>query len=104
MATNKPKNKALNKAVDRLVDAVMSHVEDGYDNPLLPFGAYVEKTKLEVQDDIKAFRMRMRKGYIAILQAIRDKKDISEDDKKKLIHNLLSQQINTLHGDFRIMP
>ncbi len=94
----------LNKAVDGLVEAVMKNVEEGYDNPLMPFDKYVEKTKLETEQDVKEFRMRLRKGYIAILQALMKKKDIKKEDKETLLKHLASKHINTIQGDFRIYP
>lgn len=94
----------LDKAVDQLVDSVMKNLEEGYDNPMLPFEIYVERTKMEVEHDVKEFRMRLRKGYLAILYALRDKKGMSKDQKKKIVKDILSNQINTLSGDYRIEP
>ncbi|MFT4554142.1 MAG: hypothetical protein ACI9S8_002788 [Chlamydiales bacterium] len=94
----------LDKAVDQLVDSVMKNLEEGYDNPMLPFALYVERTKMEVEHDVKEFRMRLRKGYLAILYALRDKKGMSKEQKKKIVKDILSNQINTLSGEYRIDP
>lgn len=100
----KVKSGPLDKAVNQFVDAVMKNVEEGYDNPLLPFDSYVEKTKLEVKKDVMEFRLRLRKGYLALLYAIRDKKGLSKEEKKDLVREILTRQVNHLSGDFRIYP
>jgi hypothetical protein len=94
----------LDKTVDGLVDAVMQSVEEGYDNPLMPFDRYVERAKLDAEKDVKEFRMRLRKGYIAILEALLNKKGIKKEDKEELLKKLASRHINTIQGDFRIYP
>jgi hypothetical protein len=80
----------LDKAVSQLVEAVLKSVEEGKKNPMLPFEVYLERIQLETQDDAKEFRLRLRKGYLAILNAIRNKKDMSQDDKKEIVKNILS--------------
>lgn len=102
--TKKEKGTDLDRAVDQLVDAVMVNLEEGYENPMLPFDTYVEREKLQVRKDMKEFRMKMRKGYLALLYAIRDKKGMSTEEKKKIVKEILTKQINTLQGDFRIYP
>lgn len=104
MSEKKSDKVDLDKVVDQLVDAVMESLEGGYTNPMLPFDAYVKKTKLKVKENIKEFRMRLRKGYLVLLYALRDKKGISVEEKKEVIKNIISNQINSLSGDFRILP
>ena len=95
---------ALDRTVDGLVDSVMENLEEGYDNPLVPFETYVQKTKLEVKDDVKRFRMRLRKGYIGILREIMASKNIKREDKIEIMRHLASKHINSIEGDFRIYP
>ena len=97
-------NQALDAAVDGMVDAVMKQIEEGYDNPLMPFEAYVAKTREEMKKDAHEFRLRLRKGYLAILHALIEKKNIKTEDKKKILKHIITRNINTLSGDFRIYP
>jgi hypothetical protein len=104
MSDKGDEEKVIHEIVDSMVDEMIARAEGDYSNPLLPFDQYVDKYRLEVEEEVKEFRSSIRKGYIAILEAIKDKKNISAGDKKKIIKHISSQNINSLSGDFRINP
>lgn len=94
----------LDIAVDAMIDGIMSKLEEGYDNAMVPFDTYVKKERMRTKKDLKTFRMRMRKGYIAILNALKERPDIKKEDKELLLRHIAAKHINTLDGDFRIYP
>lgn len=58
------------KTLEEMADAVIGSLKPGYRSDLEPFEQYAEKVKAKMHTDMDDFRLRLAKGYKALLDEI----------------------------------